>query len=148
MHAPLPARRPPTPPRFLVPADLTVGQFVYVIRKRIKLSPEKAIFIFVKNVLPPTGRRPPQRPSNPIGGAAAGPVAAALGDLPNTWVSPPHLALGAQGFNSSPPSYLSSHLSRPPPPAALMSSVYEDHKDDDGFLYITYSGENTFGAAR
>jgi hypothetical protein len=32
-----------------------VGQFVYVIRKRIKLSPEKAIFIFVKNVLPPTG---------------------------------------------------------------------------------------------
>jgi hypothetical protein len=34
---------------------LTVGQFVYVIRKRIKLSSEKAIFIFVKNVLPPTG---------------------------------------------------------------------------------------------
>lgn len=29
--------------------------------------------------------------------------------------------------------------------AALMSSVYEDHKDEDGFLYITYSGENTFG---
>ncbi|KAJ7063073.1 autophagy-like protein 8 precursor [Mycena amicta] len=27
--------------------DLTVGQFVYVIRKRIKLAPEKAIFIFV-----------------------------------------------------------------------------------------------------
>jgi GABA(A) receptor-associated protein len=26
-----------------------------------------------------------------------------------------------------------------------MSSVYEDHKDEDGFLYITYSGENTFG---
>jgi GABA(A) receptor-associated protein len=39
-----------------VPSDLTVGQFVYVIRKRIKLSPEKAIFIFVKNVLPPTGK--------------------------------------------------------------------------------------------
>lgn len=38
-----------------MPSDLTVGQFVYVIRKRIKLSPEKAIFIFVKNVLPPTG---------------------------------------------------------------------------------------------
>lgn len=69
--------------KYLVPADLTVGQFVYVIRKRIKLSPEKAIFIFVKNVLPPT--------------------------------------------------------------AALMSSIYQDHKDDDGFLYITYSGENTFG---
>lgn len=42
--------------RYLVPADLTVGQFVYVVRKRIKLSPEKAIFIFVKNILPPTGK--------------------------------------------------------------------------------------------
>lgn len=31
------------------------------------------------------------------------------------------------------------------PAAALMSDVYEDHKDEDGFLYITYSGENTFG---
>ena len=94
--------------KYLVPADLTVGQFVYVIRKRIKLSPEKAIFIFVDEVLPPT--------------------------------------------------------------AALMSSIYEEHKDEDGFLYITfvfslplyslfacsskpltfetdrYSGENTFGA--
>ena len=29
--------------------------------------------------------------------------------------------------------------------AALMSEVYDDHKDEDGFLYITYSGENTFG---
>lgn len=26
-----------------------------------------------------------------------------------------------------------------------MSGVYDDHKDEDGFLYITYSGENTFG---
>ena len=41
--------------RYLVPSDLTVGQFVYVIRKRIKVSPEKAIFMFVRNVLPPTG---------------------------------------------------------------------------------------------
>ncbi|CAF2130029.1 unnamed protein product [Brassica rapa] len=70
--------------KYLVPADLTVGQFVYVIRKRIKLSSEKAIFIFVDNVLPPTG--------------------------------------------------------------ALMSAVYEEKKDDDGFLYVTYSGENTFGS--
>ncbi|XP_031482117.1 autophagy-related protein 8C-like [Nymphaea colorata] len=70
--------------KYLVPADLTVGQLVYVIRKRIKLSPEKAIFIFVKNVLPPTG--------------------------------------------------------------AMMSAIYEEHKDEDGFLYMTYSGENTFGS--
>ena len=60
--------------KYLVPADLTVGQFVYVIRKRIKLGPEKAIFIFVDEVLPPS--------------------------------------------------------------AALMSSIYEEHKDEDGFLYI------------
>lgn len=71
--------------KYLVPADLTVGQFVYVIRKRIKVSAEKAIFMFVKNVLPPT--------------------------------------------------------------ASLMSDIYEEHKDEDGFLYITYSGENTFGGS-
>ena len=38
-----------------VSTDLTVGQFVNVIRKRIKLSAEKVIFIFMENVLPPTG---------------------------------------------------------------------------------------------
>eukprot|EP01135_Chromosphaera_perkinsii_P005646 Nk52_evm17s356 gene=Nk52_evmTU17s356 len=69
--------------KYLVPMDLTVGQFVYVIRKRIKLSPEKAIFIFVNNVLPPT--------------------------------------------------------------SASMATIYEEQKDEDGFLYVTYSGENTFG---
>lgn len=41
--------------KYLVPADITVGQFIYVIRKRIKLSPEEAIFLFVNNTLPPTG---------------------------------------------------------------------------------------------
>jgi hypothetical protein len=59
---------------------LTVGQFVYVIRKRIKLSPEKAIFIFVDEVLPPT--------------------------------------------------------------AALMSSIYEEHKDEDGCVLSIYSYED------
>lgn len=27
----------------------------------------------------------------------------------------------------------------------MMSQVYEAHKDTDGFLYVSYSGENTFG---
>jgi len=31
--------------------------------------------------------------------------------------------------------------------AALMSAIYEEHKDEDGFLYMTYSGENTFGGS-
>ncbi|MED6144635.1 Autophagy- protein 8A [Stylosanthes scabra] len=70
--------------KYLVPADLSVGQFVYVVRKRIMLGPEKAIFVFVNNTLPPT--------------------------------------------------------------ASLMSAIYEENKDQDGFLYMTYSGENTFGS--
>ena len=41
--------------KYLVPADLTVGQFVYVIRKRIELPADKALFLIVNNVLPPTG---------------------------------------------------------------------------------------------
>lgn len=41
--------------RYLVPAELTVGQFVYMIRKRIKIPDEKTIFMFVNDTLPPTG---------------------------------------------------------------------------------------------
>jgi GABA(A) receptor-associated protein len=67
----------------LVPSDLTVGQFQYVIRKRISVDPDKAIFIFINNVLAPT--------------------------------------------------------------ASQMSRIYEEHKDEDGFLYVVYSGEETFG---
>jgi GABA(A) receptor-associated protein len=69
--------------KYLVPVDLTVGQFVYVIRNRIKLPPEQAVFVFINDVMPPT--------------------------------------------------------------ASLMSAIYEEQKSPDGFLYITYSGENTFG---
>jgi GABA(A) receptor-associated protein len=69
--------------KYLVPHDLTIGQFIYVIRKKIKLEPEKTIFLFVNNTLPS--------------------------------------------------------------PNVLMSQIYKDHKDDDGFLYLTYSSENTFG---
>jgi GABA(A) receptor-associated protein len=38
--------------KYLIPYDLTIGQFLYVIRKRIKLEPEKALFIFFNNSLP------------------------------------------------------------------------------------------------
>ena len=29
--------------------------------------------------------------------------------------------------------------------SASMGSIYAEHKDEDGFLYVAYSGENTFG---
>lgn len=41
--------------KYLVPNDLTMGQFIYIIRKRIKLKSEKALFIMTENgSLPPT----------------------------------------------------------------------------------------------
>lgn len=40
--------------KYLVSCDLTVGQFISIIRQRIKLSPDKAIFIFINNILPST----------------------------------------------------------------------------------------------
>lgn len=40
--------------KYLVPHDLSVAQFLYVIRKRIKLAPENALFIFFNGTLPPT----------------------------------------------------------------------------------------------
>jgi GABA(A) receptor-associated protein len=69
--------------KYLVPRDLTVAQFMYVIRKRIKLDTDKALFVFVNHTIPQS--------------------------------------------------------------SALLSDVYESHKDEDGFLYVTYSGEQTFG---
>jgi len=32
-----------------------------------------------------------------------------------------------------------------PPSFSAMAVIYEKHKSPDGFLYIRYSGENTFG---
>ena len=42
--------------KYLVPRDLTVGQFIYVIRKRMRLSPEQGLFMFVNNTIPPTNQ--------------------------------------------------------------------------------------------
>ena len=69
--------------KYLVPDDLTMGQFIFVIRKRLKITPEKALFIFINNKL------------------------------------------------------IASH--------SLMSQVYNDEKQEDNFLYVNYSSENTFG---
>ena len=40
--------------KYLVPKNLTIGQVLYVIRKRLKLSSEKALFIFVHDHIPST----------------------------------------------------------------------------------------------
>jgi len=69
--------------KYLVPRDLTLGQFMYVIRKRIKLPPEQAIFLFINGTIPAT--------------------------------------------------------------TTLLNVMDDNYRDADGFLYITYSGENTFG---
>ena len=69
--------------KYLVPNDFMLGQFIYIIRKRLTLPSEKAIFLFINNSI----------------------------------------------YNSS----------------QLMSDIYENNKDNDGFLYITYAFENTFG---
>lgn len=70
--------------KYLVPRDLTAGQFMYVLRKRLRINSEQAIFLFTDS-----GQLPP-----------------------------------------------SSHQ---------LSDIYTRCKDDDGFLYLRYSGENTFG---
>ena len=69
--------------KYLVPKDLTVGQFIYVIRNRMKLSPEKGLYLFINGTIP----------------------------------------------TSSYP----------------MSFIYDFYKDADGYLYILYTFENTFG---
>ena len=69
--------------KYLVPFDLTIGQFMYVIRKRLKLQSEAAIFLFINGTIPPS--------------------------------------------------------------SSLVGHIYEQHKNKDGFLYITYAKENTFG---
>lgn len=40
--------------KYLVPKDISVAQFLHVIRKRIHLTPDKAIFLFVRQNIPPT----------------------------------------------------------------------------------------------
>ncbi len=38
--------------KFLVPNELTLGQFIFIIRKRIKLNPEQGLFVFIDNKSP------------------------------------------------------------------------------------------------
>ena len=38
--------------KYLVPCDITCGQFLYVIRKRLKLDDKKSIFLIINGVIP------------------------------------------------------------------------------------------------
>ena len=70
--------------KFLVPTDMTISNFMFIIRQKMKLEQEKSIFLFV-------------------------------GD--NNMVTT----------------------------SKLISEVYEEYGDEDGFLYISYGMESTFG---
>lgn len=37
--------------KYLVPMDITVGQFLFVIRKRMSLTPDRALFLFIDGEL-------------------------------------------------------------------------------------------------
>lgn len=69
--------------KYLVPQDITIGQFMFVIRKRINLNANDTLFLFINNSI----------------------------------------------FSSN----------------VTINSIYDANKNEDGFLYITYSRENTFG---
>ena len=35
--------------KYLIPHDITIGQFIYIIKQRIDILPEEAIFLFISN---------------------------------------------------------------------------------------------------
>lgn len=38
--------------KFLVPRDITMSELIYIVKKRISIPPEKAIFIYIDNFMP------------------------------------------------------------------------------------------------
>jgi GABA(A) receptor-associated protein len=42
--------------KYLVPAELTIGQFMYILRKRIVIQPEEAMYFCIGNHIPLTSR--------------------------------------------------------------------------------------------
>lgn len=39
--------------KYLVPNDITVGHLIHVLRKRISIRPEDAVYLFINGVVPP-----------------------------------------------------------------------------------------------
>jgi GABA(A) receptor-associated protein len=69
--------------KYLVPEDLIMSNFLYVIRKRLKLDAHKSLYIAINNKIPPLSQN--------------------------------------------------------------VSTIYDKFCDEDGFLYIKYCEETTFG---
>lgn len=69
--------------KYLVPANLTMGEFLFIIRKRLSISAEDALFVLINNSVIK--------------------------------------------------------------PQSLISDVFSKHKHEDGFLYVKYTCEATFG---
>ncbi len=69
--------------KYLVPRDLTATQFMYTLRKKIKLDAQTALYMFFNDTLAPS--------------------------------------------------------------SSMMGSIYEEHRDEDQFLYAHLCVENTFG---
>uniref|UniRef100_A0A0D9XVZ9 ABC transporter domain-containing protein n=1 Tax=Leersia perrieri TaxID=77586 RepID=A0A0D9XVZ9_9ORYZ len=42
--------------KYLVPCDMPVGQFIFILRSRLHLSPGTALFVFINNTLPQTAQ--------------------------------------------------------------------------------------------
>ena len=69
--------------KYLVPKDMKINGFIYVIRRKIEITSEKALFITINGELCPSN--------------------------------------------------------------STLEEIYNKHQNDDGYLYIDYSGEHTFG---
>jgi GABA(A) receptor-associated protein len=69
--------------KYLVPHDISMGQFVKIFRDKIKIDQSKALFFFINNKLFPM--------------------------------------------------------------SSLIGNIYQSDKDEDGFLYIEFCEESTFG---
>lgn len=70
--------------KMLVPKECTIGQLIYIIRKKVKISQEQSLYVFVNNnILPPS--------------------------------------------------------------SMLLKEIDSMYRDSDGFLYMMFTKENTFG---
>ena len=112
--------------KFLVPADLTIGQFMYVIRK---VRPRLRAF-------EPSGSVERERERESRHSHRRSPLSLR-----------PLLCRVSQRIKLAPEQAIFLFVSGGtlPPSVATLQSVYDQHHDEDGFLYMTYSGENFFG---